>query len=167
VGVRQWLSQNRKLALAIVAGTIILTVASASLIWRGSDRSGASASGPGQAFFSIDDGKTWFADDVKKLPPFETDGKQTLLAYVYKCADGKSFVACLARYTPQTRAQLAAIYARGGNQPDPLILRQLETEGLEVKRPGQSTWLKRSDPRAAELTMPRCPDGSYAQPVLP
>ena len=93
--------------------------------------------------------------------------KQALRALVYQCADGKPFVSCLVRYTPLAKRSLEAIYARQPEIHDSLEIRQLELDGMEVKAPGQTTWLKRSDPRAAPMVMPRCPDGSDAQPVVP
>jgi hypothetical protein len=168
VGVRQWLNQNSKFAIGAVVGAVIVTVASAAAViwWSGNRPDGAAHAN--LAFFSVDDGKTWFPEDLKQLPPFDKDGKQALRAYVFRCGDGgKPFVACLARYAPQTRKQLAALHARDGRPVDPLILRQLELDGLEVKAPGQSAWLRRSNPRAEELIMPTCPDGSAAQPVMP
>jgi len=65
------------------------------------------------------------------------------------------------------KQQLHSLYARPPEQRNPLVIAQLELDGLEVKAPGQSEWLSRSDPRAADLTAPRLPDGSFAEPVLP
>lgn len=45
---------------------------------------------PTQAYFSSDDGKTWFADDKKKAPPFKAaDGKDAVQAVVVSCKGGK------------------------------------------------------------------------------
>jgi hypothetical protein len=168
VGIRETLNENPKMTAGGVVGVVIVSVAVAWALWP--DRGDVTASGelPAQTFFSIDDGKNWFADDIKKVPPFEKDGKPALRALVFQCtADGKPFVSCLVRYMPQTQQTLEAIYARPPEQQNPMEIRQVELDGMEVKAPGQATWLKRSDPRATALIMPRCPDGSEAQPVSP
>jgi hypothetical protein len=33
-----------------------------------------------QAFYTVDDGKTWFVDEASKFPPFDKDGKVAVLA---------------------------------------------------------------------------------------
>jgi hypothetical protein len=153
--------------VVLIAAGVIVAVVTAWALWPDRDTAAAPGGTTGQAFFSTDDGKSWFADDVRSLAPFQKDGKEALRAYVFKGADGKPFVSCLARYTPAARKELEAIYARNPEKPNPFITNQLELDGMEVKAPGQSTWLKRSDPRAAELLMPRLPDGRAAELVLP
>jgi hypothetical protein len=167
VGVRQLLNETPKLAGAVAAGVIVVAVAVAWALWRSDRADQATVGRPGQAYFSNDDGKTWFPADASSLPPFEKDGKQALRAYVFKGADGKPFVSCLARYAPQTRKELQANYAREPERRNPMVIAQLELDGLEVKPPGQDLWLRRPDPRAADLLTPRLPDGTYAEPVLP
>ena len=166
MGVRQMLDENPKLAAAAAGGAIILAVVLVWALGTGGD-STASAGPVGQAFFSVDDGQNWFAGDASQIPPFQKDGKQVFRAYVYKCADGKPFVGWLGRYTPQAKKQIESVYANPPEKRNPLVIAQLELDSLEVKRPGQTTWIKRSDPGANDLMMPRCPDGNYAQPVMP
>ena len=167
MGVRQMLDENPKLGAAIAGGAVIAAIAVALVLRTGSGDSSTSAGSVGQAFFSIDDGQNWFADDASKIPPFQKDGKEAFRAYVYKCADKKPFVAWLGRYTPQAKQKIESIYASPPEKRNQLIIAQLELDALEVKRPGQTTWVKRSDPGANEVMMPRCPDGSYAEPVTP
>ena len=64
-------------------------------------------------YFSTDDGKTWFADEATKLAPFRKDGKDAVRAYVFKCADGKKFIAFLERLTPEGKKKVEAIRSRG------------------------------------------------------
>src|SRR5439155_4684546 len=130
VGVRQLLNQKPAVAAAVAGGAIIVTVAIAWAVWPGRGGDGDARDRPAQAFFSSDDGKSWFPDDARKVAPFQKDGKEVLRAYVYKCADGKLFVACLARFTPRAKSELEAIYARGTDQQHDLIIRQIELEGM-------------------------------------
>jgi hypothetical protein len=166
MGLRESLNQqNPKIVLGVTAGVIVIV---AVLFFE--MRSGVSAgggSGPTKAFFSSDDGKTWFADDAAKLPPFETGGKETLRAYVYRCGDGREFVAFLERFTPQGKAQREAARGAGGGGtggPPPLLD---QSSGMEVKAPGSTTWVRESDPRAEGVMSPKCLNGGKPQIVLP
>jgi hypothetical protein len=166
VPTQQLSRTNPRLLIALVA----VILAAGGVVWSlWPDRSAAKAPAgtPGQAFFSVDDGKNWFSDSVRNLPPFQNDGKEALRAYVFKAADGKPFVSCLVRYTPSARKQLEELYARNPDKPNPMITNQLEMDGMEVKAPGQTTWLKKSDPRSADLLSPHLPDGRQAEMVVP
>src|SRR6516225_9036515 len=59
-----------------------------------------------RAFFTVDDGNTWFANDAAKIPPFDKDGKQAVRAFVYRCADGTTFVNHVQRYKPEAKRVL-------------------------------------------------------------
>jgi hypothetical protein len=166
VGTRQPLNKNSKLLSALAAAAIVVAAVVAWALWPQRAAKTAPGGTPGQAFFSTDDGKNYFSDSAKNLPPFQKDGKEALRVYVFKGADSKPFVSCLVRYTPTAKKELESIYARS-EKPNPMITNQLEMDGMEVKAPGQTTWYKKSDPRAAELLMPRLPDGRHAEMVLP
>ena len=172
MGIRESLNQqNPKVVLGVTAGVVLVIVV--FLVWyeRGSGGGGAGI-GPGgaQAYFSVDDGKSWFLDDASKLPPFDRGGKEAVRAYLYRCGDnGTPFIAFLERYTPEEkkRRQAAAQQEQSGSKHMPAPL--LDTAaGTEIKVPGgQGSWIKQSDPRARAIMMPKCPDGGNAQIVLP
>src|SRR5689334_21127700 len=62
------------------------------------------------AWFSSDDGKTWFKDDQYKVPPFDHQGRPACRAYVFTCDNGKTaFVAYLERFTPEAQRRLQEI----------------------------------------------------------
>jgi hypothetical protein len=140
-------------------------VAALFVIFRSSGGNGGGASDRVDlAFFSADDGKTWFPDNARKVPPFNRDGKDVYRAYIYKCPDGKEFVAFLERYTPKAKKEREALYAGGEQSAVPILD---EAKGIEVKTPGQTTWVKQSDPRAVMVMIPRCAGGGKPQMVLP
>jgi hypothetical protein len=166
MGLRESLNQqNPKIVLGVTAAIIVIVVM-LYFIFEGGGSAVVGAESP-KAFFSSDDGKTWFADDANKLPPFDTGGKETLRAYVYRCGDGKEFVAFLERFTPQGKARRqAARDARAdGEKAAPPLLDQ--SNGLEVKMPGNPTWVSESDPRAEAIMSPRCPGAAKPQIILP
>jgi hypothetical protein len=121
------------------------------------------------AFFSDDDGKTWFADDIGKFPPFNHNGKPAYRAGVFRCGSGELFVAYLERFTDRQKADIQASIAK---EPDQKA-NWMQYPG-EIRKPGESTWrgIELTSPPAElkayqRLLAPICPDGSNATPVWP
>ena len=165
MGVRETLNQNPRITTGVFLGIVVLAIA--FMLWSsGSGAGGAGTSGT-KAYFSIDDGKSWFADDVKKIPPFQKDGKEAVRAYIYKCPDGKEFASHLERYTPEASKKLEASYASGSRNTDVVALQRIQATGVEVKAPGQPNWVNLSDQKAALIVTPRCPDGGEPEPLQP
>jgi hypothetical protein len=157
VGIRESLNRTPRLSKGILAGIIL--VALIYLLWsRAGGESGGGRSGT-QAYFSTDDGKTWFADDAKKIPPFVKSGKDAVRVYVYQCPDGKKFASHLERYTPEAKKALEASHASRSRNIDLNALQRIQTSGVEVKAPGQGDWVKSSDPKAAAIVRAKCPQG--------
>jgi hypothetical protein len=102
-------------------------------------------------------------------PPFDHNRKTADRAYVFTSDGGKTtYVAYLERYTPHAIEMLdwGKQMAESG-PPAPGVSESIAKSGLEVKKPGDSTWINIADPRAAAIRKVRAPDGSPAQPVLP
>jgi hypothetical protein len=162
-------SLREKPTLVITVGAVALLAVGASLFafMRGNSR-GPSSGGDRLAFFSIDDGKTWFADDVNKIPPFQKDGKEAVLAHVYRAPDGTKFVNHLERFKPEAQRALqaarsaaaAAAAATSPVQQNHSSVQSAYMGGREVKRPGDATWVSAANFReAAQVTAIRCPNG--------
>jgi prepilin-type processing-associated H-X9-DG protein len=136
---------------------------------------GAMADGPPRfiatrAYYTIDDGKTWFADDINKIAPFEKDGRPAYKVYVYKCPGSSPFVSHLERYTPEGKAVMeAAMKSREANNP--ALMEDIQMTGIEVKDPGtgEKGWVKQAAPAAAKVMELKCPDGKTEgiEPVVP
>jgi hypothetical protein len=160
MNLREMYSEKPIRAAAVAAGLLLISIALVAFQLRGS---GSIAPVRAKAFFTIDDGKTWFTDDAAKLPPFEKDGKQAVLALVYRCADGTEFVNHLERFKPDARQALekASVADTAGNdKPDQNAIRNAYTGGREVKRPGDARWIASSNYReASQVTAVRCPNG--------
>jgi hypothetical protein len=167
--LRQTVFENPYFRTALLAGAVVVIVA--FLIFQSHGRSVPSASS--QTFFSVDDGKTWFADDARKIPPFDKNGKPAVRAFVYRCADGTTFVNHLQRFKPDAKRVLEEPSA-----PDPAhkggidlsgIKKDALASGREVKRPGDAKWIDGGDFRAAaQILAVKCPQGhSDAQPLEP
>jgi hypothetical protein len=164
MGIRESINQqNPKVVLGGTVGVLVIVATLLVLYLRSGGDAGGGQAGPPQAFFSIDEGKTWFTDDATKLPPFSKDGKNAFRAYVFKCGDGKPFVAFLERYTASGKKSREAAEAPGAERV-PLLD---QSAGVEVKAPGESNWVRQSDSRAMAIMTPKCPNGERAQMVLP
>jgi hypothetical protein len=107
------------------------------------------------SFFTVDDGKTFFAASSDNIPPFDYKGRQAVHAYVFEC-NGKRFVGYLERYTPEAHNAILA----GKRTP------QIERFGRELKRPGDAKWVKSGDINVeARITQNiRPPDGRGGVP---
>ena len=164
MGVREALNSQPKVVAGVVVAVIV--VVAAVMYFTMSDGGAADIGGGGtKAFFSIDDGKSWFVDDFKKVPPFTKDGKEAVRAYVYKCSNGKTFVGYLERYTPSAKKTMEAVHASDGKGSNLLPFDGIR--GIEVKAPGETRWMNQSDDKAIAVLSPRCPDGGPAEFVLP
>lgn len=87
-------------------------------------------------YFTVDDGKTFFAASSDNIPPFDYDGQQAVLADVFQC-DGKKFVGYMERFTPKYHDEVVA----HGLTPDAMRF------GRELKKPGDAKWFHPSDLR--------------------
>lgn len=159
MGVRLWLKEQQKGAMVVAVALAVLGIG--VLVWR---MAGSVVARPiGQSvWFTIDDGKTWFAESSTKLPPFEHQGKTAYRCYVYTCDGGRTaFVSHLERFTPEITQRL-----KTGGAFDPML-----ASAIEVKEPGtgDTGWVKQSDPKAAAIMRPICPDdpNKLPEPVLP
>jgi hypothetical protein len=159
MGARQWLGEHPAAsgAFACVATLVALFFI---LVQLHPHRSNVSLR-PARAFFSDDDGKTYFPDNADKLPPFDHDGKTAYGAMVLRCADKKPFVAFLLKYEPADIGKLEERIKR--SETPGIILSELGALA-EVKRPGESRWVSfKKDPKGyARVTTPACPGGGDA-----
>lgn len=124
-----------------------------------------------KAYFTTDGGKSWFADDMTNIPPYQKDGKEAVRAFVFKCADGKEFVGYLQRFTPDGKRAIEAIQTPNPNHhgpPDTSQIRMAYTTGREVKRPDDADWTNGGDlAKCAQIISVKCPNGGAADMVEP
>ena len=169
MGVRETISKNSTLVTAVAAVFLMLVLG--TLAWQlwYADTGPSVGGDAGQRYFTVDDGKTYFADAATRYPPFEQDGKPAVQAMVYKDLDtGDVFVGYLMRYTPEGKKALEAA------DKMPPAARRNAGEGSvvenEVKKPltGAAGWVRSSDALATavfNVTGPK--GGSNIEPVVP
>ena len=116
-----------------------------------------------RAFFTDDDGKTWFVDSATRETPFEQNGKVVVRAYVYKCGK-EPFVNHLER-SASTEAS-----TKSESKPAPPRSRPNPPGGVrnvEVKRPGSDKWVSVGDRAAAAVVKPNCDNLRLLEVVMP
>lgn len=174
MGLRETL--NRNPAITTGATIAIIIVALIAILWQT-----MGGSGPGkpatQGYFTTDNGATWFADSLDNLPPYQKDGKEAVRIYLFKCADGKPFVAYMERYTPEFKKMLTEAKEKmKANPNDPMAMQAAYSmpmqSGTEVKKPGDTgPWrAQMRDYQAyAQVVQIKCPDGTTEslEPVQP
>jgi hypothetical protein len=152
VGVREWLNQHPKVAVAggvVVAGLAIFFVVIQVLAGRHKY-----PTNPLMSYYTDDDGKTFFADTDDKVPPFDHNGKTAVTAYVFQCK-GQKFVGYMERFTPQFH-DFVVSHGRTA---------EAVRYGTELKRPGDANWVSCGDlKKVAQIQTVRCPDGSADEP---
>lgn len=168
MGFREVVNKNQPIVLGVVV--VIVLIAGYVLY---SQMGSSNVSSATSAYYTVDDGATYFSDDIKKIPPFDYGGKPAVRCYVFKCGSEK-FVAYMERYTPEYKAQvekMTELSKSGATGPASGAeigkLQAMAMSGHEIKKPGAKDWSKAFGPKMAEIGMVRCKDGSNAEAVLP
>ncbi len=169
MSVRETLNNRPKTTAAmVIAGTALLV----SIIYAANRQQDTAPMRMGsQLYFSVDDGKTFFADDASNIAPFDFNGKRAVQAVVYRCGDGQPFIGYLLKFPPDAKAALDAM------TPDERVSSQaalsIRKGAGEVKKPGGTRWvaLGTLDPnsRLGDILAVQAPPGSDGDPqeVLP
>jgi hypothetical protein len=163
MAMRAWIRSRSGLVLIVLAGVGLFVFLASWTADPAGDPSG------NYLFFSSDDGRSWFKAPATNVPPFDHDGKQAHLAFVWTADGGKTqFVSHLLRYTPAGLLKMRThLSGQSGGPLDALVRVGAESE---VKRPGEpeSAWILSTDPRASEITTPKSPNLELSpQPVYP
>jgi hypothetical protein len=165
MGVREAINQRPKTVAAVAVTIVAAVLVVVALQFRDVQASSQGGGDPERAFFTTDDGKTWFVGDVTQIPPFQHDGKEAVRAYVVE-VNGQRLVNHLERYTPEGKQALIKLKEAVKHGPPPgALVAAAQQRGREVKRPGDTKWVPASDTAAAEaIVTPRAPNGSSAEP---
>jgi hypothetical protein len=145
------MNRNAKVSVLLVC---VATLVAAGAIFRGVHSLNPPREvSAGMAYFSTDDGATWFADSVTQPSPFDRDGKPAYRVHVWTVPGGKPFVNHLER---SASAHAPAVPKSGVNDPRAPASYGV---GIEVKRPGAPAWTRLNTRAGQEIIMPRAPDG--------
>ncbi|MDQ3441878.1 MAG: hypothetical protein M3478_16165 [Planctomycetota bacterium] len=167
MGIRETLNKNPAITTGATAAIILIAIGVIIYQVTGGGTPGIAT----EAYYTIDDGKTWFEDDIAKIAPFDKDGKPAYKVYVYKCPGSDEFVSHLERYTKEGKAAMEA--AQKSTDPNnPIMMEDVQMTGIEVKDPGTGDkgWVRQANSNAAAKIMElKCPDGKTdgIEPVVP
>lgn len=161
MGIRETLNKNPAISIGVLAGVILLAVIWIFMSLRDEPM------GPmiTKAYYTIDDGATFFEDEYDKLAPFQKDGKEAVRAHVFDC-NGKRFVGFMEKLTPAAKAELEKM---GSGDRDRIVRARIEVEqgGRLFKKPKGNNWIPSSSPQASAVMEPPKCDGAVAHEVLP
>jgi len=158
MGIREKLNERRHLTMIVAAALTAIAVLALAMELRSQN---ASPQTPfGKAFYTTDDGKSWFIDEGSNLAPFDRDGKEAVKAYLFTCDSGTTrWVGYLERYTPDGKSQAEEMLS-GKDQAKAGV--GTIVMDMEVKRPGQPTWCHLQNFQQASAIMNiRCPHGTH------
>ena len=164
MGIREQLNQKPQIVTGATIGVIIL--AFIFIVYELHGSSGEVQSGaPSNRYYSDDDGLTYFSDTADKMAPFDHNGKQAAVAFVYQCKNGKPFVGFLQRYTKkgmQTLTQYKDV------KDKEQLVAQAMMEELEVSKPGAGDkgWARVMTPVAGKIMAINCPAGGNDVPQM-
>jgi hypothetical protein len=157
--MREKIFQNPRVGGAVAGALILLGITSIFLQIRGSSVPVAAS----KLFFTVDDGKTWFADSADNVPPFDKDGKQAVRAFVFRCSNGTEFVNHLERFKPEAKHTLENLNTPNPDHKGPANLAAIQSAyngGRELKRPGDAKWIDAGNFReAGQIIAVKCPTG--------
>lgn len=151
-GLRELVAENKRSARA--AGGLLLIVAVLSLgyqlFWHP-----RSSRTPGPAYYTTDDGATWFIDTEDRITPFTTDVGTGVRARVFRCKQG-DFTGYLERASSEAGAMarklLETARVRGEAESARGDIAALLQSSAEVKHPGPGgQWIPKSSPEAQAL----------------
>lgn len=144
--------QDRRVG-SVVAGVLLLI---AGAIAFATLRPSRSLPNLKKAFYSDDDGQSYFTDSAFKIAPWDHDGKTAVLAAVYS-EDGHKYVAFLRRFKPDAKKKLEASYAADPDNPVKTLdlMAALGAGATEVKVPGPNhPWVSGNSLRSLNLQPP-------------
>ena len=172
MGIRERLN-NHKGATAGAIAAIVLVVLGVSVWQLNGNSSGASGARRGELYYTTDDGATTFTAPANLLPPFDHGGKPAVRAVMFSADGGKTkFVGYLERYTAAAKQQMEAAdrAAKEAAKPGGKMVMSAPSRNLavmEVKKPGDQTWVDKSSAAGSQMTKVTGPGGGAVEIVTP
>jgi hypothetical protein len=145
MGIREKLNENPGVGIALVAVVIVCVIAEAWHLMAPAHPATPAVAGSVQpmAYFTTDDGKTFFGDFDTNIAPFDHHGRPAVKAYVYSI-NGRQVVAYLEKHSAGADGSLL------------------------VKKPGiGNKWIADSDPQAQAIKEVKGTGGPDPIPVTP
>lgn len=170
MGIREALNQRPGLTTGITATVIIAAIV--YVIWQAVFGSDSSSDALKSAYYSIDDGKTWFVDDVSKPAPFVKDGGQAVRVHLFSVDGGKTKIPLyLEKFTDKGVLIYNSARADENDVAAMISAQERLQRELLIKRPGESKWYPRPHndfvTQLKKAQFKDLPDGTDAVEVNP
>lgn len=137
MSLRMWINAHPALAGGMM---ILLLATTCGIFLRGGSGRVPPPKFPTAAYYSDDDGATFFTDKINKPTPFDHNGHQAFLAHVYTADDGQhSWVGYL---------------EKSGEDPT-----------AQVKEPGKRNWVQMMSPAGMKILSVKAPAGTGTGPL--
>jgi hypothetical protein len=160
--------RGSRVGMGIAAAVVLLGVGALGYQVFGPKDTGAAVK-QRAAFYTDDDGRTFFKDEPGKIVPFKHNGKQAYRVDVFQGPDGKQFAGLMYRYTDGGRKEMESFVASGESDPNGVKRRVIEQRTMQVRKvEGGGDWQMNDVETAERLqeTM-RAPGGGAAKLVTP
>jgi len=127
-------TEQKPKLLGAGAAALLIIVGGTFIVYQmfGARTSGAGPV-PKSAFYTDDNGKSFFRDDIDKASPFDHGGKQAFRCDVFEGANGKQFVGLVYRFTDSGRREFEAYLPTRSKDTDGSTRRGIEERGTRVK----------------------------------
>jgi hypothetical protein len=162
VAIREFMNKNPMIA-TVGAGVVVL-VGIVAIVMQMIPRGAPTGAAPTGAYYTDDDGKTFFTDDASNIPPYDHGGKQAVSAFVFKDVNGGDpFVLYMMEYSPNLKAKLESLMSSGGQSAVNDYFENNNPAGVWVKKPGDEKWLTNGSKAGLDAVKP--PKGSDGKPM--
>lgn len=127
---------------------------------------------PGKAYFTDDDGKTWYEDSNDNIPPYQHNGKEAVGAIIYRTAkSSKPFCGFLFRFPANVKSQIEKEgvppgtpgKSRSSIAYGPDVASQREVKAINSK----GKWVPIGSSEGIAVMSVQSPDGSELDQVVP
>jgi hypothetical protein len=161
-------AKGSRFGIGVAVALLLIAAAALGFQLMGGRENGT---GPAQqtAFYTEDNGKTFFKDDLFKASPFDHNGKKAYRCDVFE-SGGKQFVGLIYRHTDSGRRDIEAYYPNKAKDPDGSTRRGIEERGMQVKpvTAADNAWVIADDTAASRLQASvKDPSGKPAKLVQP
>src|SRR4051812_12636877 len=100
MAIRELINEHSRVVIGVVVTVVLCLLVGITMQMK----SAPAATMLKQAYFSDDDGQSFFIDQASQVAPFDHNGKEAVAAHVYSIPHGKPFVGYLERATsPEAR----------------------------------------------------------------
>ena len=169
MSLRETINRNPTQSAVISGAIVVVAIVVLYFTVFRSSSSGSAQFLPTKNFFSDDDGKTYYIDDMTNIPPYDHNGKKAYIAKVFMTKDGPKFVGYLESYDDKDKKRITDAMQKNNVPPSQAM------QGIDVlvKKPLGGKWVKIQGAsmleimRAVKITPPGGKEGDEIFPVRP